>query len=1694
MSCGPKESATVAATKVVAQAAVNASIEAAAAVASTSVSTTSTGNARPPFKTGVSDPTNRETPKHARILQVVLVMDRKMPKYSKQREMACADIEKVANSLNVKLSHIDFNRLDFAETTALDAFYNADIALVDFTITQQQPSLCYHIAVRESMGQNYNMIIMYAYDENAEQRTMAALMKGRTSEHPAPQPDLLVYFQPADGGKFLLSTEPFSADRALMERFEPRNDRYPKITKNGRTVCTFAERLWKVLTNVQIEAQAHAREKFLSDLRKVREMEDPEEANEFLDKMRNRLDNSEVLSVDTVHQMLLCFRDTQNYTAMIALIEELEKVQQTQVVNAQVVRFLYAFALNRRNNAGDREKALENVLQIMEMNKDNVSPDVICLAGRVYKDKFIHSNYEDGNALDEAIEWYRKAFNISPLEYSGINLTTLLRAKGEMFENNEEMQQIAVVLNSLLGRKGALSTMTDYWDVATFFEVSVLAEDYNKACQAAQKMATLKPPTWFLKSTMENIKLISRCAATVSPIEKEKQTFVFWTEFFMEAIEGHNSTSTRLPVLIQEINKQFTPSYLTINTNDVILTHVLETSQKKSPPPGIHRWEFKPSNIKAVSSSKRDDRSMYLYVYDNSDDFNITFPSSAHCVRVLQLMDHLGDNNKSKLLHNTEVDNNLAFEYEIDNNGDRVVLGAGTYGVVYSARDLTTQRSIVVKEIEVKNEEEVQPLMEEIQLHSSLSHDNIVQYLGSKVEKRNEGSNDIFLIFMEQVPGGSLSSLLRSKWGPLDNEQTMAFYARQILEGIRYLHEQKIVHRDIKGENVLVNTYSGLCKISDFGTCKRLAGLNPATDTFKGTLQYMAPEVIDHGQRGYGAPADIWSFGCTMIEMATGKPPFVELGLPQAAMFKVGMYKTHPPIPEHLTDLAKKFIKNCFEPDANKRATAKDLLKDPFLVQYQPASRSSGSKKQRLDSSKHANNKFHRSASHMSGMSITNAIQQQTQYGHPQSTRHRKRNGHGEDGQHRQLTDYPQHHRTDDPNTLHTGGFQFGRSNSARQHRTESDSATANGPSADFLAELALRSGAGGANEQKLHAERLMRAGERQNLRLKIERPSTMPVEETIAGGATTAPVQGTQPSPQHLQPYPVAMNGNGYFHSAQPTAVARQPPASASPSFGQSSTNKTSGGFFESSILGTGLHGDPKMDTSHSAAFQQAHQQTHHLQHHQQQLQFLHQHHPHATTIHGGRLSLSGATPNSTTTSSLISQPTSPHPIHTPLTASPSLCDTSPFLQLPPSTSLSIPEESTLVNRFFTLQKDVERRSTLASLMKEHETEIIRKWLEHLQCEVRADELRIGTEQLHDLLVGIRAYFVPKEDESLQFSLEKLQRQFANDQTAYFQLIVALYVFPNAVQPSLKMQGIKPHWMFTLDDLIRSAVQSAIQILSPEHTSVLCVQEKHYGTPSSLNHNPMNQNAAMNSDLLNGMYPQQQLHSSLQNPGLNSTTQCLSGIPISTNGVEDSTVDQEQQQRCAELTAQHRAYAMEIRKLYEDLIQVERDYKELLEQSVLERRRNFERLNMTNGNNVVGGSSSSWSGSTSRIANGEWSVVDVPSAVGGNLMVKTEDRLLTNGNGDSVAMVSSPIQNGDLSVDDDESTTLWLRSIGCDQRSIKKLLEQSYSKQDIVDFVTREELIHIGIPGGIACRIWRVVLRMRWEQQQRKMSASSTT
>ncbi|KAG7255185.1 hypothetical protein CRUP_035175, partial [Coryphaenoides rupestris] len=480
---------------------------------------------------------------------------------------------------------------------------------------------------------------------------------------------------------------------------------------------------------------------------------------------------------------------------------------------------------------------------------------------------FISSGFTDPGSREQACYWYGKAFEVEPSLHSGIHNVVLLMAAGHEFDTSIELRKIGVTLSSLLGRKGTLEKMQDYWDTY----------------------------------------IIYRHFAKLPEVRSAKQDTVnFWMELHLQACKPTVSTE-RCPVLILEPSKLLQPAVVSVSEEDesrtIQLQHVTPLEVVKV----LHRWSFPASAIRVVSVSKNDERSCFLFVHQNSDDFQLCFPTPLHCKGFCELVNSLLQSTLAPAQDQERLTGEvLEYIYETNEEGEKVVLGKGTYGVVYAGRDLSNQVRIAIKE--------------------RLKHRNIVQYLGSVSQA------GFIKIFMEEVPGGSLSSLLRSKWGPLkDNEATVIFYTKQILQGLRYLHDNQIVHRDIKGDNVLINTYSGILKISDFGTSKRLAGINPCTETFTGTLQYMAPEIIDQGPRGYGKPADIWSLGCTIIEMATGKPPFHELGSPQAAMFKVGMFKIHPRVPESMSDQAKAFIMGCFEPEPDNRATAAQLLKDPFL-------------------------------------------------------------------------------------------------------------------------------------------------------------------------------------------------------------------------------------------------------------------------------------------------------------------------------------------------------------------------------------------------------------------------------------------------------------------------------------------------------------------------------------------------------------------------------------------------------------------------------------------------------------------------------------------------------------------------------------------------------------------------------------------
>ncbi|XP_037023111.2 mitogen-activated protein kinase kinase kinase 19 isoform X5 [Artibeus jamaicensis] len=213
-----------------------------------------------------------------------------------------------------------------------------------------------------------------------------------------------------------------------------------------------------------------------------------------------------------------------------------------------------------------------------------------------------------------------------------------------------------------------------------------------------------------------------------------------------------------------------------------------------------------------------------------------------------------------------------------------------------------------------------------VDLLKALKHVNIVAYLGTCLEE------NIVSIFMEFVPGGSISSII-NRFGPLP-EMVFCKYTKQILQGVAYLHENCVVHRDIKGNNVMLMP-TGIIKLIDFGCARRLAwaGLSGThSDMLKsmhGTPYWMAPEVIN--ESGYGRKSDIWSIGCTVFEMATGKPPLASMGR-MAAMFYIGAHRgLMPPLPEHFSESAADFVRVCLTRDQHERPSAVQLLKHSFL-------------------------------------------------------------------------------------------------------------------------------------------------------------------------------------------------------------------------------------------------------------------------------------------------------------------------------------------------------------------------------------------------------------------------------------------------------------------------------------------------------------------------------------------------------------------------------------------------------------------------------------------------------------------------------------------------------------------------------------------------------------------------------------------
>lgn len=260
------------------------------------------------------------------------------------------------------------------------------------------------------------------------------------------------------------------------------------------------------------------------------------------------------------------------------------------------------------------------------------------------------------------------------------------------------------------------------------------------------------------------------------------------------------------------------------------------------------------------------------------------------------------------------------------------LIGSGSFGSVYLGMDAQQGLLMAVKQVSLPtgnsaNEERKKSMLNaletEIDLLKQLQHEHIVQYLDSSTDSHHLN------IFLEYVPGGSITTLLKN-YGAFE-ESLVKLWVKQILSGLNYLHEKGIIHRDIKGANILVDNRGGI-KISDFGISKKIEDVDVAANarghraSLQGSVFWMAPEVVK--QSGHSSKADIWSVGCVIVEMLTGEHPFPKASQMQA-IFQIGSY-AKPDSPPDISPEAEDFLAKTFEIDHNLRPSAIELLQHPW--------------------------------------------------------------------------------------------------------------------------------------------------------------------------------------------------------------------------------------------------------------------------------------------------------------------------------------------------------------------------------------------------------------------------------------------------------------------------------------------------------------------------------------------------------------------------------------------------------------------------------------------------------------------------------------------------------------------------------------------------------------------------------------------
>ncbi|XP_057953662.1 mitogen-activated protein kinase kinase kinase 18-like [Malania oleifera] len=253
-------------------------------------------------------------------------------------------------------------------------------------------------------------------------------------------------------------------------------------------------------------------------------------------------------------------------------------------------------------------------------------------------------------------------------------------------------------------------------------------------------------------------------------------------------------------------------------------------------------------------------------------------------------------------------------------------IGRGSFGTVSLAVDKSDGRVFAVKSVDRRSSAALSALENEIRILRSVKSPYVVEYLGDDVT-RESPTVSFRNLHLEYLPGGTVADLAAGKLDDVD-ERLVRSYTSCVVSALRYLHSEGVVHCDVKGRNILVGAAAGVAKLADFGSAVEIGGDRGDKIVPRGSPLWMAPEVI----RGefQGPESDVWSLGCTVIEMVSGAPAWEDRGAD--TLRRIGFSDDLPVFPSRLSELGRDFVEKCLLKDPRQRWSCDRLLQHPFLT------------------------------------------------------------------------------------------------------------------------------------------------------------------------------------------------------------------------------------------------------------------------------------------------------------------------------------------------------------------------------------------------------------------------------------------------------------------------------------------------------------------------------------------------------------------------------------------------------------------------------------------------------------------------------------------------------------------------------------------------------------------------------------------